>query len=162
MFLYVNTDGGCIDNTQDPPGLASCAYVIRGEDSAYLGSRSDTFQGTNNDAEYKGVLLALGDLHHYDKAEGAQIRCDSELVVNQILGNYRCKDPRMKVYLQRVRKLLEDIPFHCSFKCIKRKANGEADWLCTNALYRGPKTDRLSPLPIKVTRDRLKKEAKVE
>lgn len=161
MFVYVNTDGGCIDNTVKPPGLASASYVAKAADLActYLGSRSDTFNGTNNDAEYRGILLALEDLPLYPDVEGVQIRCDSELIVSQISGVFRCKDPKMKEYLQKVKRLIDELPYPCSIKHIRRDANQEADWLCTCALYRGPKTDRLAEIPTKVSRDRLKKEA---
>lgn len=161
MFLYVNTDGGCIDNTVKPPGLASAAYVARAADisCAYLGSRSALFNGTNNDAEYQGILLALEDLPLYEDVEGVQIRCDSELIVYQITGRFRCKDERMREYLQRVKALMAALPFHCAVKHIKREGNREADWLCTHAFYRGAKTDRLAKMPPKVPRERLKKEA---
>lgn len=161
MFVYINTDGGCINNVVKPPGLASYSYVARAADpgSTYLGSRSDTFNGTNNDAEYKGLLLALEDLPFYDDVDGVQIRCDSELIVSQVAGTFRCKDSRMKEYLEEVKKRIQRLPYHCSIKHIGRASNQEADWLCTCALYRGPKTDRLAVMPTKISRDRLRKEA---
>ena len=158
MFVYVNTDGGCIDNRLDPPGLASAAYIIRAadHDATYIGSRSITFNGTNNDAEYRGLLLALEDLKLYPDVEGAQIRCDSELIVNQVIGIYRCRDRKMREYRRLVLEALQALPFHCHLKHIERAANHEADWLCTHALYLGPKTDHLSEVPKRITRSRLK------
>ena len=159
MFVYINTDGGCIDNRLDTPGLASAAYVVRAADdkSTYLGSRSITFDGTNNDAEYRGLLLALSDLELYHDIEGVQFRCDSELVVRQVLGVYRCRARKMAEYVQRVKAAIENLPYHCSIKHIRRVANHEADWLCTHALYCGPKTDHVSEIPPRLTRSRLKR-----
>jgi ribonuclease HI len=156
VFVYINVDGGCINDSRF--GLASAAYVARRADkSAYLGSRSITFEGTNNDAEYRGLLLALDDLKLYTDIEGVQFRCDSELVVRQVLGVYRCKDSRMVDYVRRVREAMNDAPYHCSIKHVARAANHEADWLCTHALYRGPKTDHLSAIPSRIKRSLLKK-----
>lgn len=161
MFLYINTDGGCIDNTSNPPGLASASYVARAANKActYMGGRSTTFNGTNNDAEYRAVLLALEDLAEWDGVEGVQIRCDSQLVISQITGAAKAKNVRIREYVNRVRRLLDSLPFHCAFKLIPREQNQEADWLCTHALFRGPKTDRMTEMPPKVSRERLKKEA---
>ena len=158
MFLYVNTDGGCLDNTIKPPGLASAAYVARGADGIYLGSRSEIFKGTNNDAEYRGLLLALKDLPSYSGVEGVHIRCDSKLIVYQIGGEFRSKDERMKAYQKEVLDLINKLPYHCSITLIGRESNKEADWLCTHAMYMGPKLEQFAEMPEKTSRNRLKKE----
>jgi ribonuclease HI len=157
MFVYINTDGRCIDNRT--LGLASAAYVIRVADgkSTYLGSRSITFNGTNNDAEYRGLLLALDDLKLYPDIEGVQFRCDSQLIVRQVTDVYHCNNNRMAEYLRLVKEAMSNLSYHCSIKHVGRASNYEADWLCTHALYCGPKTDHLSTIPTRINRQHLKR-----
>jgi hypothetical protein len=60
MILNIFTDGG--------GGMSStycdcaAAYVVETSENMYLGSRSVCLVGTNNDAEYMGVLSALRDM----------------------------------------------------------------------------------------------------
>ncbi|KAG7568048.1 Retrotransposon gag domain [Arabidopsis thaliana x Arabidopsis arenosa] len=62
------------------------------------------FPASNNEAEYEALLaglrlaLAIG-------AEKIIAYCDSQLVVNQIAGDYEAKAPRMEAYLSAVKKL---------------------------------------------------------
>jgi ribonuclease HI len=59
----------------------SCAYFA--ENEKYF-----TYQqsATNNEAEYNAVILAL---EHLADGSKAAILCDSQLVVNQLLGKYK-------------------------------------------------------------------------
>src|SRR5881409_167060 len=59
---------------------------------------------TNNDAEYRAAIagleaaLALGARH-------VELRMDSELVVRQLLGHYRVRNPRLKPLFGRLLEL---------------------------------------------------------
>jgi ribonuclease HI len=46
---------------------------------------------TNNQAEYEAVLKGLQLLYEV-KAEAIEIFGDSQLIINQLLGLYECKD----------------------------------------------------------------------
>jgi probable phosphoglycerate mutase len=162
MVLFINTDGGVLDNKLDPPGLASSAYVATNYLGNHMGSKSVTFDGTNNDAEYRGVLLALHDLREYPDAEMAIFRSDSQLIVNQIAGVWKCRHPNMRAYLKEILQLISDSLITISFEWIPREENKAADWLCTHALYKGPKTNVWESMPAQVRRKTLTKEKQHE
>ena len=61
-------------------------------------------KATNNEAEYEALITGL----MLAKAMGNQkldVRSDSQLVVNQLLGNYSARDAKMISYLAHVKKL---------------------------------------------------------
>lgn len=105
-------DGGSKGN----PGWGYGSYAItRVQDGAQRLERLDFGQGyTNNEAEYDSLLAALQDLDHRITEAGRQpgefaleIRGDSSLVIKQLQGRWKAKDPRMKERRDRCRELLE-------------------------------------------------------
>src|SRR3989344_1516428 len=85
--LRIFTDGGARGN----PGPSACAFVVLDDQNKlifqqgfYLG------YGTNNQAEYLGVVKALEWLG----PRSAIFYLDSLLVVKQIKGEYKIKDPK--------------------------------------------------------------------
>ena len=56
------------------------------------------FPTTNNVAEYETLVAAL-DLTKVAGATSVVIYCDSQVVTNQVNGDYECKGERMKRYL---------------------------------------------------------------
>ena len=60
------------------------------------------FPTTNNKAEYKAGL----HLEKEVQAESLIIFSDSQLVVNQLRGEYQARSTKMVAYLQKVRELL--------------------------------------------------------
>ena len=66
------------------------------------------FPTTNNEAEYKALVAGL----NLAKAAGAMsvvIYCDSQVIINQVNGDYECKGKRMKRYLDQVRKRVDGL-----------------------------------------------------
>jgi ribonuclease HI len=68
---------------------------------------------TNNEAEYDTLIRALEDVHKRLDQMGAaprsarvEINGDSQLVIRQVLGEWKCKDARMAQRRDRVRQLL--------------------------------------------------------
>lgn len=105
-------DGGSKGN----PGWGYGSYAItRVQDGAQRLERLDFGQGyTNNEAEYDSLLAALQDLDHRITEAGRQprefaleIRGDSTLVIKQLQGRWKAKDPRMKERRDRCRELLD-------------------------------------------------------
>ncbi|XP_030936484.1 uncharacterized protein LOC115961687 [Quercus lobata] len=66
------------------------------------------FPTTNNEAEYEALVAGL-DLVKVTGAASIVIYCDSQVVANQVNGDYECKSERMKRYLDRVRKRVDDL-----------------------------------------------------
>lgn len=99
--LLVYSDGGARGN----PGDAGIGIVISKPDGSilyefkrYIGRK------TNNQAEYTALIKALEMAEDYG-AERVTCFMDSELVVKQLNGEYRVKNPNLKPMFQKVRAL---------------------------------------------------------
>ena len=55
------------------------------------------FPATNNESEYEALIAGL-DLA---KVAKVVIHCDSQVITNQVNGDYECKGERMKRYLDQ-------------------------------------------------------------
>ena len=66
------------------------------------------FPTTNNEAEYKSLVAGL-DLTKAVGAASVVIHCNSQVVTNQVKGDYKCKGKRMKEYLEQVKKRVDDL-----------------------------------------------------
>lgn len=128
--VIIYTDGGARGN----PGPAGAGVVIIAggktfEYKKYLGSPQ-----TNNWAEYEAVVLALhAAKKHGLSGKSIEVRMDSKLAVEQILGNWKVKEPTLKPQVAKVRALLADFPKH-HFVHIPREENSEADRLVNEAI----------------------------
>lgn len=102
-MLTINTDGGARGN----PGSGAIGVVIR-KDKTILTMSSKKIGKfvTNNMAEYEALIHALELAKDMDK----EITCflDSELVVKQLLGEYRVKNQRLLHLFLQVQKLQEN------------------------------------------------------
>ena len=65
------------------------------------------FPTTNNEAEYETLVAGL-DLTKAARATSVVIYCDSQVVTNQVNGDYECKGERMKRYLDQVKRRIDD------------------------------------------------------
>ena len=65
------------------------------------------FPTTNNEAEYEELVVGL-DLARTAGATSIVIYCDSQVITNQINRDYECKGERMKLYLDQVKKRIDD------------------------------------------------------
>ena len=86
---------------------------------------------SNNVAEYFGLIRALEtalDRHHTHLA----MNMDSLLVVQQLLGHWRCKNPILVELLQYARSLADQFTFF-SIQHTLREGNTVADTLCNMA-----------------------------
>ena len=66
------------------------------------------FPTTNNEVEYE-VLVAGLNLAKAVGATSVVIYCESQVVTNQVNGDYEYKGERMKRYLDQVRKRVDDL-----------------------------------------------------
>ncbi|MEK7347358.1 MAG: ribonuclease HI family protein [Candidatus Eisenbacteria bacterium] len=129
MRYRVHTDGAARGN----PGPAAIGIVVQDHagHTIYEASRSLGTK-TNNEAEYLALIAALEYLMESRISE-ADFFLDSELVVKQLNGVYRVKEPRMQSLHARVTMLLNAVPKH-SFKHVRRADNARADALANEAL----------------------------
>jgi len=117
-------DGGARGN----PGPAG--YGVRVEDAA--GVLLDELHGglgiaTNNIAEYNGLLAALRWAVER-RVTKLHIRADSELLVKQMKGVYRVKNPGLLPLYEDAKRLARQVG-HVTFEHVRRELNKEADRL---------------------------------
>ena len=87
---------------------------------------------TNNIAEYEALILGVEEAlkRRYLRL---QIRLDSELLVKQILGEYKVKNPRLMILMERVRLLLSRLETY-TIQHTAREGNALADALANEAI----------------------------
>ncbi|MCW9054503.1 MAG: ribonuclease HI family protein [Candidatus Pacebacteria bacterium] len=132
--ITIYTDGGARNN----PGPAGAGVVIVGDDGKVI-EETSRFLGvqTNNWAEYEAVILGLHTAKDLGFAEEKILfKLDSQLVVEQLNGNYRIKMPTLRDQYNRIQEMLKDMP-HVTFTHIPRAENAEADRLANEAMDRG-------------------------
>lgn len=129
MKLIINTDGGARGN----PGPAGAGVVIRDEKNEIIGQHKKYLgEQTNNVAEYQALILALVESVKLG-AESLKINMDSELIVRQMQGRYKIKEPTLKVLAQEVFKLMQKFK-NVEFNHVFRESNKEADKLVNEAI----------------------------
>nr|XP_018631117.1 uncharacterized protein LOC108947508 [Nicotiana tomentosiformis] len=87
---------------------------------------------TNNKAEYEVVIVGLRLALKY-RARRVILRCDSQLVINQVTWTFQIKEQRLKKYQAKICKLLLEFD-ECRFDQIPRAQNNEADELAKLAI----------------------------
>ena len=128
MQWYLYTDGASRGN----PGPAGAgAYLVNeaGEEfplCQYLGEK------TNNQAEYAGLLLGLKKLRELG-AKTVVIRADSELMIRQLTGRYKVKNPDLKILFDEAQVLLKTFKLFEAHH-IPREENKKADALANQAI----------------------------
>jgi ribonuclease HI len=134
--IIIYTDGGSRGN----PGKAGIGVVYCNEKGQeikkfgeYLGDNL-----TNNDAEYMAVILAFKKFKSLFGKELAkntevEVRSDSELMVKQLMGEYKLSDPKIQQFFIEIWNLKLDFK-SVKFKHIPREKNKEADRLVNEAL----------------------------
>ena len=93
-----------------------CAWAVVRPDGTHLKYVETIFPYTNNQCEYKAVILAIAQCN-----PGDTIYTDSQLVVKQASGEYRCKVKHLDEPLQLVRSLIKEK--NITLKWISRKNN---------------------------------------
>jgi ribonuclease HI len=131
-LLVVNVDGGARRN----PGPAAIAAVVANPEGEVLEERAETIgHATNNVAEYRALLLGIERARALGARE-LELVGDSELVVRQVRGEYRVKDPTLRELHGRVKQALR--PFErWTIRNVPREENARADRLVNEALDAG-------------------------
>ncbi len=165
-MIYIYTDGMSLGN----PGRGFWGFIVYQDTkvifkkNGYIGDNI-----TNNIAEYTGAIEALRWFKEHT-FEFVEIHSDSELMVNQIVGQYKCLSEHLKPLLNEVQKLVSEIehqnnrpegsPHRIHFNWIPREDNVEADTLCWEAYFtnfvqqkREENADKLTPDDIQILPD---------
>lgn len=131
-YLVAHSDGGARGN----PGPAGYGVVIQDESGRKVAALSDYLgHQTNNFAEYQGLIAALEyALQHGPKA--LKVISDSELLVRQIKGIYKVKNPTLQDLHGRAKELIAQLDWF-SIGHAMREHNREADQLANEAMDKG-------------------------
>jgi probable phosphoglycerate mutase len=123
-----NIDGGSRGN----PGPAGFGVRIQRDDGTIVELKAPLEMATNNVAEYRGLLAAL----EWAAREGIRsldVRSDSELLVKQMRGEYRVKNPGLQPLFEEGRRLARQIG-RVRFEHVRRELNKDADRLANEAM----------------------------
>ncbi len=115
-MLFTNSDGACRGN----PGPGAIGVLLRREGNIILKfSQKIGNLVTNNICEYEALIKALELVKQVGEKE---VTCfvDSELVVKQILGEYKIKDHKLVPLFLKAQKLIDDFD-KISFKHSSRE-----------------------------------------
>lgn len=131
-FLVAHSDGGARGN----PGPAGYGVVIKDESGRKVAALSEYLgHQTNNFAEYQGLIAALEyALQHGPKA--LKVISDSELLVRQIKGIYKVKNPTLQDLHGRAKELIGQLQWFTIGHAL-REHNQEADRLANEAMDKG-------------------------
>lgn len=136
--IYINTDGGSRGN----PGPAGIGVVFFDEsEKEFYSTGKFIGNGTNNEAEYNAIIYALEILLKSDwflknNNSGGEVVCrlDSQLVVEQINGNYKVKQDHLRELLEKIKFIIKQISLNIKFVHVRREQNKRADELVNIAL----------------------------
>ena len=88
-------------------------------------------QMTNNQAEYHALIEGLKAVRDW-RPDRLEIYLDSKLVVEQIQGRYRIKEPELRRLHAEAVRLLDGMPYE--IKHVAREVNRGADHLANMAI----------------------------
>lgn len=127
--IVANIDGGARGN----PGPAAYGVVVRNAQGQILDELAE-YVGiqTNNVAEYSGLLAAL-EYAQLKKIASLKILSDSELLVRQMRGQYRVKNPALKELFDRAQAAVRRLK-KFSIEHVLRESNKDADRLVNQVL----------------------------
>jgi len=131
-WIVAHCDGGSRGN----PGPAGYGAVVEADDGQIL-ARLSEFLGikTNNFAEYSGMLAVL----NWAVSNGhrrLRVISDSELMVKQMKGLYKVKNPDLRLLWDQARVLVRKLD-QFAIEHTLRGGNKEADRLANEAMDRG-------------------------
>ena len=126
--LTLYCDGGSRGN----PGPAAFGAYITLADGQAVEVKGFLAHSTNNVAEYNGLLAALRWAVKYG-IRTLHVRADSELLVKQMKGIYRVKNPGLLPLYEDAKRLAREVGT-VTFEHVRREFNKDADRLCNEAM----------------------------
>jgi ribonuclease HI len=141
--LTINIDGAARGN----PGPAAFAFVIEADGKLHSEESGCLDPTTNNVAEYTALVRALKRAAELG-GKNLLVRSDSELLVKQMNGLYRVKNPQLRRLHDESQDLLRQFD-SVELVHIPRSQNAHPDRLCNQALD-GAKTKEKRPVSHRV------------
>ncbi len=137
MDLILYCDGASRGN----PGPASYGVLACLSDDTEIG-HGGSFLGsaTNNTAEWQGAIGSLQFAHETTQShpelgiERIVLRMDSLLVVKQLTGQWKIKEPRLRVLYDQARAIVKQLRVPIKMEWIPREQNSAADKIANQCL----------------------------
>lgn len=127
--LQLFTDGASRGN----PGEAGAGISILDEQGNELVATGKYLgKCTNNEAEYRALMLGLIKCAEFGSG-AIKAHLDSELIVKQILGQYKVKHPNLKSLYEETMKRIADFA-SVRVSHVRREKNRRADELANKAI----------------------------
>lgn len=128
-MIVAYIDGGSRGN----PGPAGYGVRIEDETGALI-EELHGFLGvcTNNAAEYQALMAALRFAHQHGH-RGIRIKSDSELLVKQMRGEYRVRNPGLQPLYRQATAIARQLE-RVTFEHVRRDLNTHADRLANLAM----------------------------
>jgi ribonuclease HI len=120
---------------------SGAGVILEGPDGVLIEqSLHFAFKASNNQAEYEALIAGI-KLAREMEVTDLRAKSDSQLVTNQVSGDYQTKDPQLIKYLEKVQSLASQ------FKCfeliyVPREQNARADLLSKLASTKKPGNNR--------------------
>ena len=113
--------------SKNNPGKAGIGVVIEREDG--IKEEISKFIGiaTNNQAEYSALIEGLKKAQKLG-IKKLIVKGDSQLVIKQMKGEYKVKNPDLKILYLKAKQLEKKFE-SVSYEWIRRKENKRADYL---------------------------------
>ena len=133
--LVVEADGGSRGN----PGPAGYGALVRDEVSGtVIAERAESVGiASNNVAEYSGLVAGLKAAFDIDPAAEVTVRLDSKLLVEQMSGRWKIKQPDMRRLALQARDIAASLSAaggSVTYTWVPRAENSAADALANSAM----------------------------
>lgn len=126
--VHLYFDGAARGN----PGPSAVGWVLVSDNGVIAEDGSRIGRSTNNQAEYKALIRGLQAAQNYGFDE-IHIRSDSELLVNQLRGEWKTNDPTLRELRVTANELLASFD-DWVITHVPRELNERADELANDAL----------------------------
>lgn len=133
--ISVYFDGGYDLETKEA-GVGVCVYYKKGG-KTYRVRRNAYIEGIydNNEAEYAALLYGMNILEELGvKYELVTLHGDSQVVLQQLAGEWPCYDEHLNHYLDQIEQKAKTMKVKLVCEAVSRKQNKEAHQLATQAL----------------------------
>ncbi|EEM06077.1 ribonuclease H family protein [Bacillus pseudomycoides] len=137
--IRIYFDGGYDIETKEA-GLGICVYYKKGK-KVYRVRRNAYIEGIydNNEAEYAALLYGMDVLEELGiKYESVTLHGDSQVVLQQLAGQWPCYDEHLNHYLDQIEQKAKQMKLKLVCEPVTRKQNKEAHQLAAQALEGTP------------------------
>ncbi len=128
--LRLRVDGGARGN----PGPAALGVLIEDDQGTRLRALHQYLgNATNNQAEYRALIEGLKAVKDWNP-DRLEVYLDSKLVVEQVTGRWKVKEPDLKELHKQASELLQEFGDRATIQHVGREKNRGADKLVNMAL----------------------------